>query len=153
MLRKFGSYDSYTTGEGYGGPPSAESAATMSGDHAGSRLQKETADDLLRLVKEQQDQLDEYQKQFDKLKDKASGAEGQQEAIQAGNEFASLQIQLLSQIHALLLAQNTMLAAQVEAANNREARQRMGTAITMGESDSFKTEREGAGKSYSFIDM
>ncbi|MDR1613586.1 MAG: P-type conjugative transfer protein TrbJ [Planctomycetota bacterium] len=153
LLGEFGSYDDYASGEGYGGPPSAASAAAMSGDHAGSRLQKETADDLLRVVKEQREQLDEYQERFDRLKDQAASAEGQQEAIQAGNEFASLQIQSLSQIHALLLAQNTMLAARVEADNNREARQRMGTAIKMGESDMFGGEREGAGRSYSFIDM
>ncbi|MDR0362997.1 MAG: hypothetical protein LBJ46_10005, partial [Planctomycetota bacterium] len=75
-------------------------------------------------------------------------AEGQQEAIQAGNQMLSMQIQLLSQIHTLLMAQNTMMAAQVETQVNREAQQRMGTAIKMGETDFTRTETSRGGKSY-----
>ena len=144
-LDNFGSYDKYQGGAYYG---SGNSAALYSGDLAGSKLQKDSADELLQLVKEQQEALDKYSEELETLKSKAAGAQGQQEAIQATNEFASMQIQLLSQIHALLLAQNTMMAAQVETQNNREAQQRMGTAIKMGETDFTRRETAPGGKSY-----
>ncbi len=88
LLSQFGSYDDYTGGSGYGGGHSSASAGLMAGDYAGSRMQKDTADDLLRLVREQEEQLEQYQSQFERLKDSASSAEGQQEAIQAGNQMA-----------------------------------------------------------------
>ena len=144
-LDNFGSYDKYRSGAYYG---SGNSAALYSGDLAGSKLQKDSADELLQLVKEQQEALDKYSEELETLKSKASNAQGQQEAIQATNEFSSMQIQLLSQIHALLLAQNTMMAAQVETQNNREAQQRMGTAIKMGETDFTRRETAPGGKSY-----
>jgi P-type conjugative transfer protein TrbJ len=136
-LDNFGSYDKYQGGTYYG---SGNSVELYSGDLAGSKLQKDSADELLQLVKEQQEALDKYSDELETLKSKAANALGQQEAIQATNEFSSLQIQLLSQIHALLLAQNTMMAAQVETQNNREAQQRMGTAIKMGETDFTRKE-------------
>ena len=111
-------------------------------------LQKQSADDMFKLIKEQQDAMQRYSDDLENLKSKASSAEGQQEAIQAGNELASMQIQLLSQIHALLMAQNTMMAAQLETLTNQEAQQRMGTAIKMGESDSTRIEAARGGKSY-----
>jgi P-type conjugative transfer protein TrbJ len=144
-LDSFGSYDKYQTGSYYG---SDNPTALYSGDLAGSQLQKDSADDLLKLVKEQQEALDAYSDELETLKSKAAGAQGQQEAIQATNEFASMEIQLLSQIHALLLAQNTMMAAEVETQNNREAQQRMGTAIKMGETDFSRRETTQGGKSY-----
>ncbi len=145
FLDNFGSHSKYhESGEYYGtGNP-----ALYGGDLAGMNLQKESADDMLKLIKEQQEALERYADDFEKLKSKSSSAEGQQEAIQAGNEFASMQIQLLSQIHALLMAQNTMMAAQVETLNNQQAQQRMGTAIKMGETDSTRTETTPGGKSY-----
>jgi P-type conjugative transfer protein TrbJ len=144
-LDNFGSYDKYQSGEYYG---SRSPTSLYSGDLAGSKLQKNAADDLLKLVKEQQEALDTYSDELETLKSKSAGAQGQQEAIQATNEFSSMQIQLLSQIHALLLAQNTMMAAQVETETNREAQQRMGTAIKMGESDFTRSETTRGGKSY-----
>ena len=145
FLDSFGSHSKYhQSGEYYGtGNP-----ALYSGDLAGMNLQKESADDMLKLIKEQQDAMQKYSDDLESLKSKASSAEGQQEAIQAGNELASMQIQLLSQIHALLLAQNTMIAAQMETLNNREAQQRMGTAIKMGETESTRLESSRGGKSY-----
>ena len=144
-LDNFGSYDKYQGGAYYG---SGNSTALYSGDLAGSKLQKDSADELLQLIKEQQEGLDRYSEELETLKSKASNAQGQQEAIQATNEFSSMQIQLLSQIHALLLAQNTMMAAQVETQNNREAQQRMGTAIKMGETSFTRKETAQGGKSY-----
>lgn len=152
LLSQFGSYDDYITGSGYGGGHSAASAELMAGDYAGSRMQKDTADDLLRVIREQEEQLDQYQSQFEKLKNSASSAEGQQEAIQAGNQFLSMQVQLLSQIHALMMAQNNMLASVVETENNRQARNKMGSALQLGESEMFRVEREGSGKSFGFTD-
>ena len=144
-LDSFGSYDKYNDGSAYG---SANSTSLYAGDLAGSKLQKESADDLLKLINEQQEALDKYSDELETLKQKSANAQGQQEAIQATNEFSSMQIQLLSQIHALLLAQNTMMAAQVETQNNREAQQRMGTAIKMGETDFTRKETAKGGKSY-----
>ncbi len=144
-LDNFGSHDKYRGGAHYG---SGNSTALYSGDLAGSKLQKDSADELLQLVKAQQEALDKYSDDLETLKSKAANAQGQQEAIQATNEFASMEIQLLSQIHALLLAQNTMMAAQVETQNNREAQQRMGTAIKMGETDFTRRETARGGKSF-----
>ncbi|MDR0362641.1 MAG: P-type conjugative transfer protein TrbJ [Planctomycetota bacterium] len=152
FLSQFGSYDNYIDGSGYGGGYSSASAGLMAGDYAGSRMQKDTADDLLRVIREQEEQLDQYQSQFEKLKNSAASAEGQQEAIQAGNQMLSLQVQLLSQIHALMMAQNNMLASVVQTENNRQARNRMGSALQFGESDVFKSERQGTGKSFGFTD-
>ncbi len=144
-LDNFGSYDKYRSGAYYGSDNPTE---LYSGDLVGSKLQKDSADELLKLVKEQQEALDKYSEELEELKSKAANAQGQQEAIQATNEFASKEIQLLAQIHALLLAQNTMMAAQVETQNNREAQQRMGTAIKMGETDFTRREAAQGGKSY-----
>ena len=145
FLDNFGSHSKYhESGQYYGtGNP-----ALYGGDLAGLDLQKQSADDMLKLIKEQQEAMQKYSDDLESLKGKASSAEGQQEAIQAGNELASMQIQLLSQIHALLMAQNTMIAAQLETETNRQAQQRMGTAIKMGETDFTKKETARGGKSY-----
>lgn len=147
LLSQFGSYDAYSSGSGYG---SSQSSEVFAGEYLGSKMRKESADDLLRIVQEQEEQLDAYQTQFEKLKESSASAEGQQEAIQAGNQMASLQLQILSQIHALLMAQNNMMAAVVQNQTNLDSRNRMGTALQAGESDMFAREREGSGKSFSF---
>lgn len=147
MLSQFGSYDMYSTGNGYG---SSQSSEVYSGEYLGSKMRKESADDLFRIIKDQEEQLDAYQTQFERLKDSSSSAEGQQEAIQAGNQFLSMQLQMLGQIHALLMAQNNMLGAVVEDKTNLDARNRMGAALQTGESSLFVNEREGTGKSFSF---
>lgn len=147
MLSQFGSYDKYSTGSGYG---SRQSTEVYAGEYLGSKMQKDTSDDLLRIIQEQEEQLDAYQSQFEKLKDSSVSAEGQQEAIQAGNQFLSMQLQMLSQIHALLMAQNNMMAAVVQNQTNLDARNRMGTALQSGESDIFTRERQGSGKSFGF---
>lgn len=152
LLSQFGSYDSYISGAGYGGGQTAASANLMAGEYAGSVMQKNTADDLLRVIKEQEEQLEQYQSQFDTLTSNASSAEGQQEAIQAGNQFLSLQVQLLTKIHTLLMAQNNMMASVVQTENSRQARNRMGSALQMGETSVFKNEREGSGASFGFTD-
>ncbi len=143
-LDTFGSHDKYNSGSLYG----SGSSQLYAGDLAGANLQKDSADDLLKLVKEQQEAMNSYAEELERLKSQSSSAEGQQEAIQAGNQLASMQIQLLSQIHVLLMAQNTMMAAQVETNINREAQQRMGTAIKMGDTDFTRTEAARGGKSY-----
>ncbi len=118
------------------------------GDYQGAALQKDSADELLQLIGEQQEALDRYADELERLKSRSSNAQGQQEAIQAGNEFASMQIQLLSQIHTLLMAQNTMMAAQVETENNRQSQQRVGTAIKMGQSQFTQKETAKGGASF-----
>jgi P-type conjugative transfer protein TrbJ len=152
MLSQFGSYDSYSTGSGYGGGHSQSSQQLTAGDYLGNKMVKDTSDDLLRVIKEQEEQLDAYQTEFERLKNNAASAEGQQEAIQATNQFMSMQVQLLTQIHALMMAQNNMLAVMAQDSNNREARNRMGSAIQLGEADVFKQEREGSGMSFGFTD-
>lgn len=152
MLSQFGSYDAYTTGAGYGGGYSQSSQQLTSGDYAGSMMVKSTSDDLLRVIREQEDQLDAYQSEFERLKNNAASAEGQQEAIQATNQFASMQVQILREIQTLMMAQNNMLAVITQDRNNREARDRMGSALQMGETESFKQEREGSGMSFGFTD-
>jgi P-type conjugative transfer protein TrbJ len=111
-------------------------------------MQKQAADDMFTLIMEQRESMEKYAEDLERLKSNASSAQGQQEAIQAGTELASQQIQLLSQIHTLLLAQNTMMAAMLETETNREAQQRMGTAIKMGETDFTRSEAARGGKTY-----
>jgi P-type conjugative transfer protein TrbJ len=152
LLSQFGSYDDYADGSGYGGGHSEASSRLGAGDYYGSRMQKETADDLLRVIREQEERLDQYQSKLERLQNSASSAEGQQEAIQAGNQFASMEIQILSQIHSLLMAQNNMIASVVQTETNRSARDHMGSALQMGESDVFRSEREGGGKTFGFTD-
>ncbi len=144
-LEVYGSYDKYTDGSLYG---SQNPQKLYQGDAEGSKFQKQSADDLLLLIKQQQEQMQSYSNDLDRLKGEASGAQGQQEAIQRGNELATMQIQLLSQIHLLLMAQNTMLAAQAETETNREAQQRVGTAIKMGETSFTRKETAKGGKSF-----
>ena len=153
LLGEFGSYDDYDSGHGYGGPPSSESAGLQAGAHAGSLLRKETAGSLLRLVEEERRGLDDYAGRLERLQAQSVAAGGQQEALQATNEFLSLQIELLSRIQALLLAQNNLLAAEAQARNDREARERMGTALQMGEGDLLRSERSGSGRGYSTTDF
>jgi P-type conjugative transfer protein TrbJ len=145
FLDSFGSHSKYhESGEYYGtGNP-----ALYSGDLAGMDMQKQAADDMFTLIMEQRESMEKYAEDLERLKSNASNAQGQQEAIQAGNELASQQIQLLSQIHTLLLAQNTMMAATLETETNRQAQQRMGTAIKMGETDFTRNEAARGGKSY-----
>lgn len=50
------------------------------------------------------------------------------------------------------MAQNNMLAVVAQDRNNREARDRMGSAIQLGETEAFKQEREGSGMSFGFTD-
>lgn len=150
MLSQFGSYDKYTSGSGYGGAPCAASQELVAGDYLGSKLQKETADDLLKLIEEQEKHMEEFQEQFEQLKDNAASAEGQQQAIQSCNQFLSLQSEQLTQIHALLMAQNNMLGVITQNKTNQEARDRMGSALQFGDADIFQREREGSGKAFGF---
>jgi P-type conjugative transfer protein TrbJ len=145
FLDSFGSHSKYhESGEYYGtGNP-----ALYGGDLAGMDMQKQAADDMFTLIMEQQESMEKCAEDLERLKSNASSAQGQQEAIQAGNELASQQIQLLSQIHTLLLAQNTMMAATLETETNRQAQQHMGTAIKMGETDFTRNEAARGGKSY-----
>ena len=107
FLDAFGSHSKYhESGEYYG----TGSPALYKGDLAGIDLQKQSADDTFKLIKEQQDAMQRYSDDLESLKSKTASAEGQQEAIQSGNELASMQIQLLSQIHTLLMSQNTLLS-------------------------------------------
>ncbi|MCD8141526.1 MAG: hypothetical protein LUE17_17465 [Planctomycetaceae bacterium] len=87
-LDSFGSHDKYSGGANYG----SGSFALYAGDLAGANLQKESADDLLKLVQEQQEAMNNYSDELERLKGQSSGAEGQQEAIQAGNQMLSMQI-------------------------------------------------------------
>lgn len=128
FLGSFGTYETYGDGRMH------ESDAILQSSQYGMVMQKDSSDDLLTLIDKQQEDLEQYAREVDKLKEKSASAEGQQEAIQAGNQFTSMQIELLTKIHALLMAQNTLIGAQSEKKLDEEARQKVGEAIITGRS-------------------
>jgi P-type conjugative transfer protein TrbJ len=82
--------------------------------------------------------LKAYNESLNELKSKASNAQGQQEAIQAGNEIATKQIELLAMIHALLIEQNQMFSAMTRTEVDEQAQARTAEAIFFGHSSVSK---------------
>ncbi|WP_261539734.1 P-type conjugative transfer protein TrbJ [Burkholderia multivorans] len=93
-----------------------------------SESQKKANDALFQGLKKQQDSLQADARQLERLQSKASTAQGQMEAIQYANQFASQQANQLLQIRGLLIAQQNAVGAQLQAQADREAREAAGSA-------------------------
>ena len=87
----------------------------------GARTQKSANDALLRSLDQQQQTLRADARQLQRLQGGAEGAQGQMQALGAANQLASHVAHQLQQIRAVLVAQNTALAARQQATASREA--------------------------------
>ncbi|MET1114431.1 MAG: P-type conjugative transfer protein TrbJ [Comamonas sp.] len=87
----------------------------------GARSQKSANDALLRSLDQQQQTMRADAVQLEQLQQGAQGAEGQMQALGAANQLASHVAHQLQQIRALLIAQNTALAARQQAQAGQEA--------------------------------
>lgn len=97
----------------------------------GAESQKRAIDSMLRTVDQQQDALDDDARQLQRLQTSAQGAKGQMEAIAYANQLASQQSNQLLQIRALLLSQQTLIAARYQALADREAQARASDSVVL----------------------
>ena len=100
-----------------------ERAALASANAAGSQSQKAANDDAMRTIALQQQSLQNDAMNLQMIQSQASGAQGQMQAIQAANQFASAQGNQLLQIRTLLLAAQNAVAARDRVVADREAQQ------------------------------
>lgn len=87
----------------------------------GARTQKGANDALLRSLDQQQQTMRADALQLEQLQQGAQSAAGQMQALGAANQLASHVAHQLQQIRALLIAQNTALAARQQAQAGSEA--------------------------------
>ncbi|MEY6968414.1 P-type conjugative transfer protein TrbJ [Escherichia coli] len=106
-----------------GGCTDAERSAMEENRRLASESQKKANDALFRGIDQQQDNLKSDARTLQQLQSKAQGAQGQMEAIQYANQFASQQANQLLQIRGLLVAQQNAIATQMQAQQDRQAQQ------------------------------
>jgi P-type conjugative transfer protein TrbJ len=94
---------------------------------AGSVLQKQSNDGLLRQVLEEQDQIRADAANLERLQTQAGSADGQMKALVAANELAALQEKSLLEIRALLSTQQQALATRNATLSNDEAMKQAAT--------------------------
>jgi P-type conjugative transfer protein TrbJ len=94
---------------------------------AGSVLQKQSNDGLLRQVVEEQDQIRADAANLERLQTQAGSADGQMKALVAANELAALQEKSLLEIRALLSTQQQALATRNATLSNDEAMKQAAT--------------------------
>lgn len=82
FLGSFGTYETYGSGQQW------NSSDVLQPDVYAMKMKKDSSDDLLYLIERQQKDLEKYSSDLESLKSKSESAEGQQQAIQAGNELA-----------------------------------------------------------------
>lgn len=123
----------------------AERKAMEENRRLASESQKKANDALLKGLEQQQRNLAADARQLERLQSKAGTAQGQMEAIQYANQFASQQANQLLQIRGLLIAQQNAIGAQMQAQADRQAQEQAARekAFDMGE----KTNRSKS-KSY-----
>ncbi|EKQ6335367.1 P-type conjugative transfer protein TrbJ [Pseudomonas aeruginosa] len=123
----------------------AERKAMEENRRLASESQKKANDALLKGLEQQQRNLAADARQLERLQSKAGTAQGQMEAIQYANQFASQQTNQLLQIRGLLIAQQNAIGAQMQAQADRQAQEQAARekAFDMGE----KTNRSKS-KSY-----
>jgi len=135
-LRRFADLDYYRSARCYGSDlscPESEWARILreSQDLHGlaSESQKKTLDHLLRALESSETELVEESENLERLQLQAQNAEGQMQAIQAGNQLASAQAHQLMQMRAIMVAQYRAaameaLSSQSISAQERAARER-----------------------------
>jgi P-type conjugative transfer protein TrbJ len=81
----------------------------------GSEAQRVAADASMRGISAQQEKLEADAMRLERLQSSAEGAEGRLQAMQYANQFAGDQSAQLLQIRSLLVQQNAMATAQLQA--------------------------------------
>ncbi|HCG5236782.1 TPA: P-type conjugative transfer protein TrbJ [Vibrio parahaemolyticus] len=99
-----------------------EWAAMKESHRISSESQVSASKAAIKGISQQFKALQNDAKQLEKLQRQAQGAEGQLEAIQYANQFASQQSSQLLQIRSLMTAQYNAVATQIQAETDQEAR-------------------------------
>lgn len=92
-------------------------------ERLGSEAQKRANDGVLRGISAQSTELERDAQRLRRLQGNSQSAEGQMEALQYANQFASAQTNQLMQIRGLLIAQANAATARAQAVSDREARE------------------------------
>lgn len=129
-LSKFGDLDYYRSARCYGSDlscPKAEWERILRESQElhglGSESRKKTLDQLMRSLEASEADLVGESQNLAKLQRQAQSAEGQMQALQAGNQLASAQANQLMQMRAVMIAQYRAVAVQAQVEQAREAQQ------------------------------
>ena len=113
-----------------GGCTEAEWAAMNENRRLASESQKRANDDLFHTLKQQQDALQADAHTLERLQHSAQGADGQMQALGYANQLASQQANQLLQMRAMLLAQHQVIATQMQAEADLDAKQQAAHAAS-----------------------
>jgi P-type conjugative transfer protein TrbJ len=125
-LKKFGDASTYRSSPCYSNQGCSDAQRIAMNREAVSirtESQKRANDALMLGLDRQQDALEVDARQLQTLQTGAQGVEGQLQAIQFANQFASNQANQLLQIRGLLIAQQNAQAARAQAVADREAQE------------------------------
>jgi P-type conjugative transfer protein TrbJ len=129
-LSKFGDLDYYRSAHCYGSNLSCPQAewARILGDNKdleglASESRKKTLDRLMRSLDASEGELDDEAKNLHKLQRQSQTAQGQMQAIQAGNQLASAEVQQLMQMREIMVALYRSVAVLLLAQQTREAQE------------------------------
>lgn len=130
-LSRFGDLDYYRSARCYGSDLSCPESEwdrilreSMDLHGLASESQKKTLDHLLRALDASDTELVEEGQNLERLQRQAQSAEGQLQAIQAGNQLASAQAHQLMQMRAIMVAQYRAAAMQALATQSISAQER-----------------------------
>ncbi|MBR8066558.1 P-type conjugative transfer protein TrbJ [Burkholderia ambifaria] len=124
-LSRYGDVNYYKTSPCFsgGGCSSSEMQALQTAQSNGSTAQKSANDAVLKAVDLQQQTLTSDAANLRSLQSQATSAQGQMQAIQAGNQLASATNNQLLQIRGMLAAQAAAQATRAENVADKEALQ------------------------------
>ncbi|WP_343463293.1 P-type conjugative transfer protein TrbJ [Pantoea sp.] len=105
-----------------------EIAKLQDADKDSSEARKKANDAVFKALDQQQQTLQEDANNLRDLQSQATGAKGQMEAIQAGNQLASAQTNQLLQIRSLLVAQQNAAATLAQVQADKEAQRAVASA-------------------------
>jgi P-type conjugative transfer protein TrbJ len=129
-LSKFADLDYYRSARCYGSDlscPESEwerilrESQQMHG--LGSESRKKTLDQLMRTLETSEQDMVEESANLEKLQREAQAAKGHMQALQAGNQLASAEVNQLMQIRIIMVAQYRAIAVQLLVEQTREAQQ------------------------------
>lgn len=124
-LGKFQDLDYYKNSPCFSnsGCSDADRAALQASQQLASQSQKKANDALFHGLDLQQENIKKDSARLQSIQQSAEGAKGQMEALGYANQLASQQSNQLLQLRSLLITQQNALAAQQQAAANKEAMQ------------------------------
>lgn len=143
-LGKFQDVEYYRNSPCVSGPgecTATERAAMAENRRLASESQKKANDALFKGLDQQQQNLQSDARNLERLQSNAQTAEGQLEAIGYANQLASHQSNQLLQIRGLLIAQQNVVATQMQAELDEKAQQQAGDEQFLGGSYRSSPER------------